>query len=186
MLGLSEVKTGAKIELDQEPYEVVFREHSKIGRQGAVLRTKLRNLKTGNVIPRTFQGNDSLKEAELSTTKAQYLYREEDSFYFMDQKTFEQFSLNRDQLGKVADFLKEETNVDVLNFKEEPVNIEMPVKVNLEVIEAPPAVRGNTADGGNKQVKLETGYTINVPLFIKQGDTIKVNTAEGRYVERVS
>lgn len=177
---------GTKIELESDPYEVTFREHSKIGRAGAVLRTKIRNLRTGNVVSRTFQGSESLREADLSRSKAQYLYNESAGFYFMDQKSYEQFSLNRDQLGESHKFLREGTIVEMLVFKGKPVNIDLPIKIDLKVIEAPPALRGNTADGGTKQVKLETGHTISVPLFIKEGDLVRVNTRDGKYVERAT
>jgi len=185
MLSLTGVKVGTKIELEGDPFEIVYREHSKIGRGGAVLRTKMKNLRTGNVISRTFQGNEMLQEADLSLNKAQYLYKEENSLYFMDEKTFEQFSLSRTQLGDSAKFLKEGTTVNILIFKGEPVNVDLPIKINLKVVEAPPALRGNTADGGTKQVKLETGHNISVPLFIKQDDLVKINTRDGKYVERV-
>lgn len=186
MLSLPEVKVGTKIEFEGDPYEVVHREHSKIGRGGAVLRTKMKNLRTGNVVSRTFQGSETLKEADLSLKKAQYLYNEEKTFYFMDEESYEQFSLGKDQLGDVAKFLIEGTTVNVLVFNGKPVNVELPIKMTLKVVEAPPALRGNTADGGTKQVKLETGFSINVPLFIKEGDLVKVNTQDGKYVERVN
>lgn len=186
MLNLPEVKVGTKIELDGEPYEVVYREHSKIGRGGAVLRTKLKNLRTGNVMSRTFQGSETLLEADLSLKKAQYLYNEEKTFYFMDEESYEQFSLGKEQLGGIAKFLVEGTTVNVLVFNNKPINVELPIKINLKVVEAPPALRGNTADGGTKQVKLETGHSINVPLFIKEGDVIKVNTRDEKYVERAN
>jgi elongation factor P len=184
MLNLPKVKVGTMVEVDGDPYEVIYREHSKIGRGGAVLRTKIKNLKTGNVMSRTFQGSETLKEADLSRSKAQYLYRESDQYHFMDEKNYEQFSLSQEQLGDLAKFLKEGTSVSILLFKEKPVNVDLPIKLELKVIEAPPALRGNTADGGTKQVKLETGQTITVPLFIKEGDTVKVNTRDGKYVER--
>jgi len=186
MLSLSEIKVGIRIELNGDPYEVIWREHSKMGRAGAVLRTKLRNLKNSNVVNKTFQGNDSVLEANLAITKAQYLYREDDSFYFMDESSFEQFYIQKEQIGSLVNFLKEGTSVNMLVFKNVPINVDMPIKVELKVVESPPAVKGNTADGGSKQVKLETGYTLNVPLFIKEGDIIRVNTQEGKYVERVN
>lgn len=184
MLSLSAVKVGTKIEFEGEPYEVVYREHSKIGRGGAVLRTKMKNLKTGNVQSRTFQGSEALAEADLSLNKAQYLYSEGDSYNFMDEKTYEQFTLGKEQLGDSAKFLKEGTSVNILVFKGDPINVDLPIKMDFKVVEAPPALRGNTADGGSKQVVLETGQSINVPLFIKAGDIIKVNTRDGKYVER--
>lgn len=186
MLSLPQVKVGTKIELEGDPYEIVWREHSKIGRGGAVLRTKMKNLRTGNVVSRTFQGSESLKEADLSLKKAQYLYKDSEIYYFMDNANYEQFSLSSKQLGNSALFLIEGTIVTVLIFNSQPINIDLPIKIDLKVVESPPALRGNTADGGTKQVRLETGNTVTVPLFIKAGDVIKLNTRDGKYVERVS
>ncbi len=186
MSNLNEVKVGNKIELENEPYEVVYREHSKIGRGGAVLRTKLKSLRTGNVISQTFQGSENVKEAEISLNKAQYLYNEGETYYFMDEGTYDQFSISKAQLGDSIFFLKEGTIVNVLIFKEQPINISLPIKVELKVIEAPPSHKGNTADGGSKQVKLETGYIISVPLFVSEGDVLRINTEEKKYVERVN
>ncbi len=184
MLSLSDIKTGKTIALNDEPYLVIFHQHSKIGRAGAVLRTKLKNLKTGAVLEKTFQGADKIKEAEIAKTKAQYLYRENNGFIFMDNKTYEQFTLPRSVLADSEKYLIENTEVTILNFNDQPINIELPIKMNFKVAEAPPAIRGNTADGGSKQVTIETGLKINVPLFIKKGDIIRVNTETGEYVER--
>lgn len=186
MLSLTEVKVGTKIEYNGDPYEVIWREHSKIGRGGAVLRTRIKNLRTGNVVGQTFQGNDKLLEADLTLSKAQYLYNDGTDYYFMDSENFEQFPLSGKQLGAQAHFLKEGTTVNILYFKGKPSNADMPIKIDLKVVEAPPALRGNTADGGSKQVKLETGYKLSVPLFIKAGDIVKVNTRDGKYVERTN
>ncbi len=184
MLSLNEVKVGTKIEFEGQPYEVVYREHSKIGRGGAVLRTKIKNLATGNVISQTFQGSETIKEVETSLNKAQFLYAEGDSYYFMDENTYEQFSLGKNQLGDKIFFLKEGITVNLLVFNGNPINVDLPIKMELKVVEAPPALRGNTADGGSKQVELETGLRISVPLFIKEGDLIRINTEEMKYVER--
>jgi elongation factor P len=184
MLNLPEVKVGTLVEVDGDPYEVVYREHSKIGRGGAVLRTKMKNLRNGSVVSRTFQGSETIQEADLSRSNAQYLYSEEGQYFFMDEKSYEQFSLSQEQLGDSAKFLKEGTSAKILLFKEKPINVDLPIKLDLKVIEAPPALRGNTADGGTKQVKLETGQMITVPLFIKENDIVKVNTRDGKYVER--
>lgn len=186
MLSLTDIKVGTKIEFEGDPFEVVYRNHSKIGRGGAVLRTKIKNLRTGNLVSRTFQGSETLKEADLSRNNAQYLYNEGSNYCFMDEKTFEQFSIGEKQLGDSSKFLKEGTSVNILVFKGEPINVDLPIKIELKVIEAPPALRGNTADGGTKQVKLETGQNVSVPLFIKVGDVIRINTRDGKYVERVS
>jgi len=186
MLNLNEVKVGTKIELEGEPYLVTYREHSKIGRGGAVLRTKIKNLKTGNIVSHTFQGSETVKETELTLNKAQYLYSEGETYNFMDETTFDQFSISKNQLGESINFLKEGVIVSVLIFKGNPINIELPIKVELKVIEAPPSQKGNTADGGSKQVKLETGYVISTPLFVQEGDVLRVNTEDGKYVERVN
>jgi len=148
------------------------------------LRSKLRNLKTGAVLERTFQGSDKIEEAEISKTKAQYLYREGDNHFFMDNTTYEQFSLPKSVLGNMTDYLIEGTEATILNYNNSPINIELPVKIELKVVEAPPAIRGNTADGGTKQVTLETGIKVNTPLFVKEGDILRINTETGEYVER--
>lgn len=184
MLSLSEIKVGKKIVIEGEPFVVQFVQHSKMGRAGAVLRTKLKNLVTGNVINKTFQGSDKVKEAEMGTKKAQFLYQEGNLFFFMGSEDYEQFELDAQVIGDDVRYFKEGTSVDILLFKEIPINIELPIKMSFEVIEAPPAIKGNTADGGTKQVKIETGATITTPLFIETGDKIKVNTQTGQYAER--
>lgn len=184
MLSLSEVKTGKNITLNNEPYLVIFHQHSKTGRAGAVLRTKIRNLNTGAVMEKTFQGADKIEEAQISKTKAQYLYREGENFFFMDNATYEQFSLPQAVLAGSTKYLLEGTEITILNYNGKPINIELPVKIELRVVEAPPAIRGNTADGGTKQVTLETGIKVNTPLFVKVGDILRINTETGEYVER--
>ncbi len=184
MLSLSDIKAGKKIIIDDQPYHVMTVQHSKMGRMGAVLRTKLKNLETGAVINKTFQGSDKVPEAEIDTKKAQYLYRDGDTFNFMDNETYEQFELDEKIIGDYAKYLKEGVEVGLLYFNDRPLNIELPIKMVFEVTEAPPAVKGNTADGGSKQVTIETGAQITTPLFIKTGDRIKVNTVTGEYAER--
>lgn len=186
MLNLSDIKTGKTISLNGEPYLVTFHQHSKTGRAGAVLRTKIRNLKTGAVMEKTFQGADKVEEAEITKTKAQYLYRDGSDYTFMDNSDYDQFSLPESVIGSAAKFLVEGIEVTILNYNNSPINIELPVKMEFRVTEAPPAIRGNTADGGSKQVKLETGIKVNTPLFVKEGDIIRVNTETGEYVERVT
>lgn len=185
MLSLSDIKTGKTISLNNEPYLVIFHQHSKISRAGAVLRTKLRNLKTGAILDKTFQGSDKIEDAEISKTKAQYLYRESDNYFFMDNSSFEQFSLPKSVLGELTKYLIENTEATILNFNGQPINIELPIKMEFRVVEAPPNLRGNTADGGTKQVTLETGIKVNTPLFVKEGDILRINTETGEYVERV-
>ncbi|MDD3486895.1 MAG: elongation factor P [Candidatus Moranbacteria bacterium] len=184
MLSISDIKTGKTISLNGNPYLVIFHQHSKMGRAGAVLRTKLRNLKTGAVMEKTFQGADKIEEAEIVKNKAQYLYQDGTDFVFMDTASYEQFSLPKSALGNLTDYLIEGTEVSLIIYNTAPINIELPIKMDFKVVEAPPAIKGNTADGGSKQVTLETGVKVNTPLFVKQGDVIRINTETGEYVER--
>ena len=184
MLNLSDIKVGKKIVVEGEPFVVQFSQHSKTGRASAVLRTKMRNLETGAVISKTFQGADKVEQAEIDTKKAQYLYREGENFLFMNNETYDQFELSEKVIGDNALYLVEGTEVDILYFKGRPINIELPIKLSFKVTEAPPAVKGNTADGGSKQVTIETGAKVSVPLFIKTGDKIRINTETGEYAER--
>lgn len=185
MLNINDIKIGKGIVLSGEPYAVIFCEHSKMGRAGAVLRTKVKNLITGAILEKTFQGADKIEEAEIEKSQAQYLYKEGENYVFMDNENYDQFFLAREVLGNSSEYLIEGTEAIILNFNNNPVNIELPVKMKLKVVEAPPGIKGDTASGGDKLVKLETGLEITAPLFIKQGDEIIVNTEKGKYVSRV-
>ncbi|MDD5291253.1 MAG: elongation factor P [Patescibacteria group bacterium] len=184
MLTLSEIKTGKVIKVGDEPYVVVRTDHHKMGRGGAVLKTKLRNLITGNMLEKTFQGNEKAEEAGTETKKTNFMYKDEDQAYFMDNGSYEQFSLSLEQIGEKQKFLKEGTDVDTLYFNDKPVAIDLPIKMDLKVVSAPPGVKGNSAGNVNKQVELETGAKINAPMFVNEGDIIKVNTDTGEYVAR--
>ncbi len=184
MLSIKDIKSGKKLIIENQPYTVMTVQHSKMGRMGAVLRTKLKNLETGAILTKTFQGSDKVAEAEVTTKKAEYLYQNGTTFYFMDNTSYEQFELNEKVIGDSAKYLKEGVEVSLLYFDERPINIDLPIKMTFEVTEAPPSVKGNTADGGSKQVIIETGAQISTPLFIKTGDKIKVNTTTGEYAEK--
>jgi len=184
MLNISEIKIGKNIIFNNDPYKVLYFEHSKMGRAGAVLRTKLKNLLNGSVLEKTFQGAEKIEEADITSSKAQYLYREGNNFCFMDSENYDQFTLPKDVLGSATDYLVEGTEVAILNFNGNPINIEIPVKVKLKVIEAPPGIRGDTVSSGGKLVTLETGLKISTPLFVKEGDTLIMNTERGEYVSR--
>ncbi len=185
MLSLSDLKLGAVISLNQEPYQVVFTQHIKVARGGAVVKTKLKNLVSGNTLEKTFSGADDIEEADISRRKASFLYRENDDFYFMDTESFEQFQFSADSLGDLKDYLVDGQEVDVLVFNNQPVSISLPAKVTLEVKSAPEGVKGNSAGAATKTVILATGLEIRTPMFIKSGDKIVVNTETGEYVERV-
>lgn len=184
MLNLSEIKAGKNILWEGAPYVVLSAEHSKTGRAGAVLRTKLKNLLNGSVLEKTFNGSDKAEEADMSKSKAQYLYPDQDGFVFMDNTTYDQFTLAKDVIGGANLYMLEGIEVSVLNFNEIPVNIELPIKVTLTVVEAPPGIKGDTAGTGGKVVTMETGLKISAPLFVNEGDKLIINTEKGEYVSR--
>lgn len=184
MLSLNEIKIGSIVEINNEPYVVIRADHHKMGRGGAVLKTKMKNLINGNVLERTFQGNDKVEKADTEKKKANFMYKDADNAYFMDNDNFEQFSIAIDQVGEKLRFVKEGIDVDVLYFDGKAVAIDPPIKVELRVTSAPPGVKGNSAGNVSKQVELETGETINAPMFINEGDLIRINTETGEYSER--
>lgn len=185
MLDISKIKQGTIIQLDNEPYLVMRSDHHKMARGGAVLKTKLRNLVDGTILDKTFQGNEKAEEAHTEKKKAQYLYSDEDNAHFMDNESYEQFSLSSDSIGDKEKYLKEGTDVTVLYFEGDPVAIELPVKMDFEVTQAPPGVKGNSASNTTKQVELETGIMVSAPMFVEKGDIVRVKTDTGEYVERV-
>jgi len=184
MLSMNEIKLGKVLEINQEPYVVIRTDHHKMGRGGAVLKVKLRNLISANVLERTFQGNDKAEEAQTQTKKANFMYKDANEAVFMDNNTYEQFNLSLEDIGDKAQYLKEGTDVDTLYFNDRPVTISLPVKMEFKVVSAPPSVKGNSVGSVTKQVELETGAKLNVPVFISEGEVIRVNTDTGEYVER--
>jgi elongation factor P len=186
MLNFNEIKTGKVIKVNAEPYIIIKTDHHKMSRGGAVLKIKCRNLINGNVLERTYQGSEKAEEAETETKKANFMYKDKDEAYFMDNESYEQFNLPVEEIGEAALFLKDGTDVDVLYFESKPVSISLPIKMDFKVVSAPPGVKGNSAGNVNKQVELETGAKINVPMFINEGDVIRINTETGEYVERAN
>jgi len=182
---LNDIKNGKKITMNGEPYVVISANFVRMQQRKPVMQTKLRNLINGKVLEITFKPGDKVEEADLQNKKSTYLYKDEENVYLMDGDSFEQFFLPLSQIGRQIDFLKEDTEVTVLYFEGKPVSVDLPAKIELKVTEAPPGIKGDTATGGSKQIKLETGVVINAPLFVKEGDVIKVNTATGEYAERV-
>jgi len=185
MLTLSEIKVGRLIKINNDPYVVIRADHHKMGRGGAVLKTKLKNLISGAMLEKTFQGNDRVEEAETQDKFAQYLYKDENEAYFMDNETYEQFNLPADQMGDIIKWIKDGTDVKILYFDNKPVSVKLPIKIELKVISSPPGVKGNSAGNVNKTVILETGTEIAAPMFVNEGDVIRINTETGEYVERV-
>ena len=186
MLNFNEIKTGRVIKVNGEPFIIIKTDHHKMGRGGAVLKIKCRNLINGNILERTYQGAEKAEEAETETKKANFMYQDKEETYFMDNVSYEQFNLALEDIGESAQFLKEGVDVDVLYFEDRPVSISLPIKLDFKVTSAPPSVKGNSAGNVNKQVEIETGALINVPLFINEGDMIRINTDTGEYVERAN
>jgi elongation factor P len=183
MISGRELRKGIIIELDGTLYQVVDYQHVKMKRT-ALARVKLRDLTAGHTIERSFQSNDKLVRARLESRSMQYLYNDGDIYHFMDTESFEQIEINRKRLGDALNYLKEGSTVEVSSYKDEIVDIELPVAVELEVTATEPGFKGDTATGGNKPATLETGFTTQVPLFINEGDIIKVDTRTGEYLER--
>ncbi|MFA5131690.1 MAG: elongation factor P [Patescibacteria group bacterium] len=186
MLNFNEIKTGRVIKLNAEPYIIIKTDHHKMGRGGAVLKVKCRNLINGSIQERTYQGAEKAEEAETETKKANFMYKDKDQAYFMDNASYEQFNLPVEEIGESSLFLKDGTDVDVLYFENKPVSISLPIKMEFKVVSAPPGVKGNSAGNVNKQVEIETGAKINVPMFINEGDIIRINTDTGEYQERAN
>ena len=185
MYSTADFKKGLKIEIDGTPYVIVDFLHVKPGKGGAFVRTKLKNLLTGRVLDQTFRSGEKVKRPDLMEREMQFLYREGDDFHMMDNETYEQPVITAEQMGDAVLFLTENLNVKVLFFNQQPVGVELPTFVELEVAETEPGVRGDTASGGNKPATLETGAVVQVPLFINEGERVRVDTRTGEYIERV-
>jgi elongation factor P len=183
MINATELRKGVIIELEDKLYQVVDYQHVKMKRT-ALARVKLRDINAGHTVDRTFQSDERLVRARLESRQMQYLYNDGNLYYFMDQESFEQMPLTSSQLGDSLNYLKEGNSVEVSSYKSEIVGIALPITVELEVTETEPGFKGDTATAGTKPAKLETGLNIQVPLFINQGDVIKVDTRTGTYLER--
>lgn len=184
MYGINDLKTGTVFEDGGQPWIVLDYQHSKMGRSGAVLRTKLKNLVTGATLQKTFQGSDKLQPVSLERKKAQYLYNDGTGYVFMDQENYEQFTFGEDVVGDHIKYIKEGDLVELQYYKDNPISLNVPIKVPLKVTEAMEADKGNTATAATKPITLETGLVIQGPMFIKKGDTLIIDTRDGSYVER--
>ena len=182
----SQFKNGLKIELDGEPFAITYFQHVKPGKGGAFVRTKIKNLRTGRTLEKTFRAGEKVEEADVEDRKMQYLYQDGDSLVFMDNETYDQMSLPGEQVGDARKFLKENTDVAIVLYKGRAINIELPAFIRVEVTQTDPGVKGDTASGATKPATVETGAVIQVPLFIKEGETVRVDTRTGEYVERVN
>lgn len=185
MYGTNQFRNGLKIEIDNEPFVIVAFQHVKPGKGGAFVRTKLKSLITGNVLDKTFRSGEKVGKPQLEEKEMQYLYASDNQYHFMDTETYEQLFLTEDQLGISKNYLQENVVAKVLFYNGQPIGVELPIFVELPIVETDPGVRGDTASGGTKPAVLETGVTVQVPLFLNVGDTIKVDTRTGQYIERV-
>lgn len=184
-LSYTDLTKGVLFILDGEPYEVLEAHFLRMQQRKAVVQTKVKNLITGKILDRNWQPSDTFEEAEVERKTAVFIYASKGDYWFHDEKDkAKRFSLKEEVLGEASKFLKANTPVTVFVFNEKVIAAEPPIKMTLEVTEAPPAIRGNTAQGGTKQVTLETGAIVNTPLFIESGDKVIVNTVTGEYVER--
>ena len=184
MIACNDLRPGTRFLLDGAVYQVIEYQHHKPGKGGAMVRTKLRNLKTGATVDRTFRPEEKFPLAEIEERKLQFLYRQGEAFHFMDTSNYEQLSLPSSQLGSAPNYLKEGVIISIQFHHQEPVEVLLPIFVELQVTKSDPGIRGDTASGGSKPATLETGMVIQVPLFIEEGDIVKVDTRTGSYSER--
>ncbi|MBX5482720.1 MAG: elongation factor P [Myxococcaceae bacterium] len=186
VIDTSEFRNGLKIEIDGEPFEIVEFQHVKPGKGAAFVRTKYRSLISGRVLEKNFKSGDKVGRPDIEEKEMQYLYKQGDDYYFMDTKTFEQTYLQEATLGDAKNYLKENINASILFFNGKPIGVSLPNSVDLKVVKCDPGVRGDTVSGAMKPAELETGYTVSVPLFINEGDILKIDTRDGKYLTRVA
>jgi elongation factor P len=185
VISTAEFRNGSRLEIDGEPFYIVEFQHVKPGKGGAFVRTKLKSYTSGNVIDRTFRSGERFDEPDLDEREMQFLYAAGDSYTFMDTKNYEQLTFEKKQLGENADLLKENMIVKILVYEHRPIAVELPIFIELKVVDAEPGVRGDTASGGTKPAVVETGAIIKVPLYMEVGEVIKIDTRTRQYVERV-
>ena len=185
MIDVNELRKGVTFTMDGELFKVIDYQHYKPGRGKAIIRTKLRNLRTGATVDKTFTSGDRVQDIRLDHQTVQYLYTDGEFYYFMDVETYDQFPLPSAILEDAKPFLIENMEIELSSYEREPLDVELPITVDLRVVEAEPGFAGDTASGATKEVTLETGLQIQVPLFIEEGDVLRIDTRDSRYVTRV-
>jgi elongation factor P len=185
MIDVNALRKGTTFTLDNELLKVLDYSHNKTARGGATIRVKVRNLRTGATYEKTFNGGERVEDISLDHSEAQYLYNDGDLYYFMDTKTYEQPALNKETVDHIMPYLMENMTVKISSYQGEPIEIEIPITVELEVIEAEPGFAGDTAQGATKPVTVATGLVVNAPLFVNVGDVIRIDTRTGSYITRV-
>ncbi|MHA7962780.1 elongation factor P [Paenibacillus sp. CAU 1782] len=184
MISVNDFKTGLTVQVDNDIFTVLDFQHVKPGKGAAFVRSKLKNLRNGNVVEKTFRAGETIGRALIENRAVQYLYNSGSEYSFMDNETFDQFSLDKKQLEWEVNFLKENMTVNITSYQGEILGIQMPNSVELTVTETEPGVKGNTAQGATKFAKVETGLNVQVPLFINEGDVLLIDTREGKYISR--
>ena len=185
MISTGELKKGVIIEMDNQLFSVLDYQHQKIGRGSAQVRMRIKNIRTGSISDTTVQAGTKFPRVRLEQRAMQYLYVEDGNYYFMDQESYDQIGLSAAQLGDTVNYLKDGMVITVSFYETEPVDVEAPINVELLIVETDPGFRGDTASGGTKPARTETGLVVQVPLFVNQGETIRVDTRTGAYLERV-
>ena len=185
MIETNDFRVGSAFEMDGKLLSIVSVEHIKLARAGAIIKAKLRNIRDGSIFEQSFRSGEKFKAVRIEKSEATYLYDEGDFHYFMDSSTYDQIPLTRAQIEDVLPFLKAGNPVSLLRYEDSVIGVELPVTVDLEVAESEPGVRGDTVSGATKPARLETGATVSVPLFVNQGDRVRVDTRTGNYIERV-
>ena len=184
-ISTADFKTGLTIEFEGKVYQILDFQHVKPGKGGAFVRSKLRNLITGANLDRTWRAGESMEQAIVERKNVEFLYKDGDDFFFMDMESFEQSSLDKAQVGDVAKFLRDNTPVQIMTWKNTVISVEPPQTMEFRVAQTDPGLRGDTAQGGSKPATLETGAVVTVPLFVEEGELIRVDTRSGAYLERV-
>jgi elongation factor P len=186
MIGVGDLKRGITIELDGTLYSVLEYHHIKMGRGSAQVRLKLRDVRGGHTLERSFQATEKFARARVERFPAQYLYRDGDIYHFMNTGTFDQVPVREEVIGDSVYYMKENETYELSVYQDQPIGVELPVAVELAITETEPGFKGDTASGGGKPAKTETGLTVQVPFFVNEGDVVKVDTRSGEYLERVS
>jgi elongation factor P len=185
MVATSEFRNGLVIRMEGELFTIVEFQHVKPGKGGAFVRTKLKNVKTGRVIDRTFRSGEKVEDIRLEKKSLQFLYKSDHEFYFMDIHSYDQISVDQDVVADASKYMKDGMEVEILFHGKEPIGVELPIFVELQITKTDPGLKGDTASGGSKPATLETGTVVQVPLFIEEGEVVKVDTRTGTYIERV-
>lgn len=185
-MDISDIKLGAVVMMNNQPYQIIWSNRMRTAQRKPVMQTKLRNIISGKVIEYSFKFGEKVEEADVSKEKANFLYTDVEGTHFMNQETFETVDMPKDITLDQEPYLKEGLEVQILRFNGKPVSVELPIKIELKVAESPPDVKGNSGGNITKPVKLETGLSVQAPMFIKEGDVLRIDTRTGEYVERVT